>query len=416
VTLRNIILLLLALCSAGISARAQNPPAPVPLPTLDALGLPLDEWLAGGDRAEITWRVDIRPARLQLHQRLIFTVRVEVPCKSLAESEAGHRLLLIARLAGPDGRWHENAGVAAHELPEDLPGNAVVTFNLQAQVLPGDYTVGVVLYDRATKLHSVARRPLRVRPLQNDPLPAAWKNLPTVEFLDPPGPPRRRVSRLWLPVETSRPLAIDLLVNFSSSEQFAGRRWVDRMNVDVMTTLLFVLAQMNVPHGTLRATGVDLLRRHTIFEGRRMDDPGWSRIFEELSAVDAGVIDASDLISRRENPAFFREVFADRAAQICSETRAAAAAENPSAVQPQRVLIVISSGILFSHGADLTPVRPVAGCDLRVIHLRYQINRSNLWDQLEKVLRPLHPRRFEARSPETFRRALAALLAELSRL
>ena len=417
---RNILLLVLAACAVSLSAHAQSAASPRAASPLDALGLPLDAWLAGADRTDIPWRVVILPAQLQLHQRLAFSLRVDVPYKLLAQSGAQHDLLLVARVAAPDGRWHESAGVTAHRLEEELPDNAIVSFTLQAQVLPGDYSVGVVLYDRATRLRSVTRRPLHVPPLLKDPLPEAWKHLPAVEFIDPPdAPPARRtaaLSRLWLPVRAAHPLEIELLVNFSSSEQFAGRRRVDRFNVDVMTALLYVLGQMENSGGTLRATGVDLLRRNVIFEGRRVTDPGWSQVFADLARLDAGVIAAGEIIGRHGNPAFFREVFASRAAEICGNASASTRQPNSSAAQPRRVLIVVSSGILFSPGADLTPIRPLAGCDLRVLHLRYQINRSNLWDKIAKLLRAFRPQRFEAQSPETFRSALAALLAELNRM
>ena len=53
---------------------------------------------------------------------------------------------------------------------------------MRAMVKPGEYVLWVVLYDRKTGRHNVARRRIQVREIGNDPLPFAYMSLPLVEY------------------------------------------------------------------------------------------------------------------------------------------------------------------------------------------------------------------------------------------
>ena len=64
------------------------------------------------------------------------------------------------------------------------------------------------------------RLQLHVNPLKNDPLAGSWRDLPPVEILQPEQSPDDMflpniTGRLNLPLETRRPVRVDVLVNAS---------------------------------------------------------------------------------------------------------------------------------------------------------------------------------------------------------
>ena len=61
---------------------------------------------------------------------------------------------------------------------KDEAAKSNINYAQEAFVLPGDYRVSMVIFDTKTGEHSAMQKMLHVNPLRNDPLPAAWKDLP----------------------------------------------------------------------------------------------------------------------------------------------------------------------------------------------------------------------------------------------
>ena len=100
-----------------------------------------------------------------------------------------------------------------------------------ALVLPGEYTVGMVLYERVSGQRSVTLRKLKVRALPGDRLAEITRNLPPVEFfLRSVGEGSEVLgdlhSRLWMPLATRRPLHIELLVNLPGTPMSQVANWL----------------------------------------------------------------------------------------------------------------------------------------------------------------------------------------------
>ena len=105
---------------------------------------------------------------------------------------------------------------------------------------------------------------------------------------------------------------------------------------------------------------------------------------------------------------------------------------------PARVLIILSSSVVFEPGVELHPAERVSHPNLKIFYLRYEplvrtVGRP--WgrpdgvdgipirpsfgpqnDQLEPLFKGLNPRRFDFTTPEQFRKALAAMMAEIGTL
>lgn len=421
-------ILLLALLSAGplfaqdITTRAAPPE------------IPFDDWIAEAKRVDLPWSIHISSPRLSILQRLVVEFRVEVPSKALYLLGTTYQLFLEVRLK-PAGAaaWLNAHDITGTRLYERMPKENYLEFSLQALILPGKYTVGFILFDRISGRRSVALRTLKVRPLSGDPLPEISRDLPAVEFfqrgVDEDREALREIhSRLWLPVATRRPVRIELLVNFTASEPVPGMPGRSRRNppsvrvmhersVARMLGVVKVLSQMDLPNGSLHITALDLLRRNVFFEqdlGRELD---WPRLHAALQQINPLSIPVQALEGRLQNAAFFRDLLQRRLPPSPAPARAGNdAGGQPSSAEPLRVIIVVSSPVVFERGADLAPVLPPPGADFRVYHLQYRAVPGILWDDLPRILRELAPRRFELQSPEEFRRAIARILADLRAL
>jgi hypothetical protein len=83
---------------------------------------------------------------------------------------------------------------------------------------------------------------------------------------------------------------------------------------------------------------------------------------------------------------------------------------------PMRVFIVVSGSLLFAEGSDVKPLNWEGDCNCRVYHLRLKLNKDDVFDDLAKLMKPLHPRKFDIMTPRDFRKALADIVEDLNRL
>lgn len=210
---------------------------------------------------------------------------------------------------------------------------------------------------------------------------------------------------LWLPVANHRPLEIELLVNFSTSERHSGSYGAHYLTVGTLLKRLRVLAALRPENGRVNVTAVDVMRQKILFEQKSVEKLDWPRLREGLDAIHPRMISLEALEERKENAAFFRNLLADK---LYGGER-----QGTDGAEPMKVIIVLSGAVLFSRGTDLKPLRPEANCDCRLYHLQVEIDN---WDELGKVMRRLKPRRFSASWPEDFRKALAEIIRELGQV
>ncbi len=407
--------------------------------------IPFNDWIAEAKRADLPWSINISAPRLSILQRLTVEFRVKIPSKALYLLGPKYQLFLDIRLkqAGAEA-WLEEHDLVGTRVHERMPRENYIEFSMQALVLPGNYTVGLILFDRISGLRSVTTRTLRVRPLSSDPLPEITRNLPAVEFFqrgveeDKEALPELK-SRLWMPVATRRPVRIELLVNFASPEPAPGPpsmfglpvsaernakalRAQHQRSVARMLGIVKVFSQMEIPNGSLHITALDIVRRNVFFEQDAGDELDWPRLSNALAQINPLSIPVQALEGRRQNAAFFRDVLQRRfpppvpAATHRGNGGNGGGDGSPSAAEPLRIYIVVSSPVAFERGSDLSPVVAPRGADYRVYHFQYRLGTGYSWDDLPRVLHELAPQRFDLQTPEEFRHAIARLLADLRAL
>jgi len=404
--MRRAVCLLICFAAAGaLSARPVQIGDGVPL---DLKSIPISDWINAGEQAEFPWDLRLSDPHLRIDQRLEVSYVIHLNAKDLNRTGKAHELFFVSRISSPDGEWLDQPNIARYVVEQELPKGVQTQFFMRVCVQPGDYVLWLVLYDRQTGKHNVGRRRIRVPEFRGDPLPDIYRHMPLVEFpqIDESeqNGPGFLTSRLYLPVHNKHALEVELISTLSPPEQWTGRTRVLRSHNDNAIGAIIALSQLELAGGTLSITGLDLVRHQVIFEEPSIHGPNWQSLMEALKKAQIPELSAQALQGSKNNGAFFREFLSQR---INSEGFDGS---------PIRVLIIVTSSQLFQRGSDLTPLQVEGDCRCRVYHLRFRLNMADVFDEIEKIVKPLHPRTFNLITPRDLRKAIAEIVADLEKL
>jgi hypothetical protein len=376
---------------------------------LDLRSIPIGQWLSASDMAEIPWNVEIGAPNLRMDQRIEVPYEARIGAKQLNRFGNSHDLFLVTRMSSPDGEWLNEPSIMRQEIEEKLPGNVSIQFVMRAFVQPGDYLLWMILYDRASGKHNVARRKVRVPEIDKDPLPYLFKGMPLVEF------PRTRESsdgtvlmsssRLSLPVTLKKPIDVQLISTLNAPEQWVRRFRMVRNHNSITIGALAALSQMELNQGSISIAGLDLVRHEVLFEQNDFDSIQWPALMDAMEKAQAPEISAAALEARKGNGAYFRQFLSDRIES-----------GSGSKEKPLRVFIVVTSSLLFENGSDLNPIVVEGDCNCRVYHLRFRLNVNDVFDELERFMKPLRPRTFNLMTARDLRKAIASIIEDLQNL
>jgi hypothetical protein len=404
-------------------------------------GLPLDQWLAGGEQPRMRWSVNVSHPRLSVHQRLMAEVEVRVDGAEIASRRGEGQFLVLLQLSDSQGSiYQDHLAIDLAKVKEGV-AKQDVTVTFAAFVTPGQYRVAAALYDTGTREHCAKQDRLEVAPLRNDPLPDAWRSLPAVEYAPPFDPPDSwylpsLTERLRLPLRPHSPVQIELLVNLTPSESGSSSSATQSRNLSVLIPALKVLSELDGNGARLGAELLDLARQRVAFRQEDARVLDWPALKRSLATGGAGTIDLGSLERHGQSAAFFVE----EVGKVIGAPPDRPSGSGPNA---QRVLIVLSSPLEFGRGVNL---EPIAGFppDCLVFYIRYHspppalserplpargprygprrgqpLERRGMdaqFDQLESTLKPLAPHLFDVETPEQFRKALATMIDEISNL
>ncbi|MCU1261522.1 MAG: hypothetical protein JWO80_4407 [Bryobacterales bacterium] len=398
--------------------------------------VPFQEWLTRGEQGPFRWTSRVATVYLSNHQRLTAEVEVRLDGVDLAKRRGKGEMLILVQFTDIAGRVYQDHGSIDLEKIQESMKRSDVVYSQPVFVTPGDYEVTVAILDTATNEHAIRKQSAHVAPLKSDPLPQAWRDLPSVEFIAATEPPdswyRPAVKgKLNLPLDTRQEVRIEVIVNLTPSEQASGSFRVQDRNLSALLPALKAISQIEASKATLNVSLLDLTRRKVVFRQEDVHELDWSKMRGSLAEATPGSIDVKSLEDRGHNAAFFVSEVA---------RRIASAGEKPP------VVIVLSSPVEFEQGADLRPIN-VSAVESRVFYIRYHaqserrmiaardprmIGRARIGgppggrggmqaphvpiDQLEPTLKPLNPELFDVQTAEEFRKALASLMQEVSRL
>lgn len=404
---RSLVILLLG----GTACAAQPGGPPQPLPDEHApLSVPFDDWVAAGKRADIPWKVHIFPAELRWNQRLSMSIYVEVSGKKLARQGEQHEIYLMARFGDEHGHWIEE-GYLGQRITKPLSKKTDVSFWMPFLVIPGEYKLALVLYDRTTDRRSVWIEMVRVKQLKKDPLVGSLASLPRVQFLAPvQGLERyfnpRLQSRLALPVNTTRPVHFDVVFVLGEFEQRSIRRFTSYNSLGVATSALGVLSQLQIPSVTHHITVADPMRRTIVYEKEDRGRLDMRSMMTAIGQVNPGLISIQALEGYTQYALFLREVLTGRFTEKLPEV---------AGQRPLKVILVVGSPLIFPRKTMKQPIVAEDESDMLFYHLRYQPfgRRFELFDDFDRVMKIKSMKRFELAIPEDLRRALAEMIAAI---
>jgi hypothetical protein len=432
---RLAVALLLVGCAEAILAQGSPPDTAFTT-------IPFDRWIEEGDQAHIHWTARVLPVELSNHQRLQAKVELQVDGNELVRRRGKGYLVMLVQFSDNENRVYQTHEALDLQLVKEDTGKANISYTQAAFVTPGDYRISLAIFDTATGEHSAMRLPLHVSPLKNDSLPNCWQDLPPVEILKAADSPEdlflpNVTGRLHLPLETHRPVRVEILVNASplSTGEPSLTEQINNRSLTSLIPALKVIAHMDVRNGTLNVALLDLTAQQVIFQQDAVHDLDWPKLARALKQAGSDLIDVHALENRQQNAQFF-------VAQVSRRIEGGA----PSvAAEPLPILIVLSGPMAFGSGENLHPIELDSKPDAEVFYIRYHslppqpatnpfreepgrrrrtpmsqprrapVATTEPVDSLERTLKPLQPHVFDVYTPEQFRKALSNLLDEISR-
>jgi hypothetical protein len=384
----------------------------------------------GPNRQDFPWHVELSRSWLTFQQRHSVQTRVTFRVRDLLKAGVSLRdLHMLVKLAGEDGRWLPGQSYTHFEPPPGLAAADEIHSLTNLYVRPGTYTVAVMAYDAASRHGNLWRGTLHVAPLKDDPLPGIERNLPQVEFLPPAQPLHIGRGRglgsmitfdpwalgqgeLVLPVANARPVQVDIVANVSLSaitdwHNSEAPNWQYQVNGATLVQISNVLAQLSPQAGCVRLSALDVRRQTVFLDGQDARLLDWPGLRKAISGVNRVKIEAGTLAGEKYEPAFLAHYL-----EHLSSAPSSCELHGPS---PLHILILVSDAFVFPNGTQFTTVQPEHILVDLCYYLRVVPVTVGHWDEIGKVVKPLHPVKLEFSDPGHFRKALAELITDIER-
>ena len=373
--------------------------------------VPFDQWVKEGHSEQIPFKFHVYDAQLSIYQRLVVHIQMLVQGKELSKrGDTGDLLAFVQITDNSNHMAHDALKLELPKIAPQLNKKADVMFEFDAFVLPGDYTVTLAVDHTDAGEHSLMQHSIHVNALKNDPLPEMWRDLPVLEFLthiEPPDPdtffhPELK-GTLNLPVETRRPVNVELLADVTAADLFRGSSSRYMRYLYALLPVVHTFTQMQLKQGAMNLLTLDLTRRRVIFEQDGLTTLDWAKMKKTVSTTEPAVISVGNLSKEPPSPDFLREEIG----RLISK----------SGNGVPQVFIVITSP-LFLHSFHNLKSDPLPeNCNCRVFYIEFDTSRrgvsSDATGQLEKMLKPLKVQSFRAHNSEVVRQALAKIIQEL---
>jgi hypothetical protein len=348
------------------------------------------------------------PASLLYSQRFVIHAEAILPSR-LKKRDRESDWHLIFRVADEHGKWFDGASYTHLEWKRVPAKVENVIWSIGVFARPGNYQVVLLAFDESSGKHFIWRKLVKVE--KPDVLRDLDRNLPVVEFMDS----ERSVMPVgeYIPIQNRTPVRIDVVLNLTGELQLGLHRdffsWVRQRYVEgTLQGATGVFSQLQPASGCVRLSAVDILHVDTALD-RAIPDPAsdWQSVNKAITKNrDVSKVDVRTLAGRTKARRFFHQ-FLDQVIADPTGCRA-------NSPQTDRAVIVVSDSLNFPKGADSDPVTaPPELRGARFFHVRITSNFVPTYDQVARMLDPLHPRRFDVRSPSELRRAVAAIISDI---
>jgi len=376
-----------------------------------------DRWAPQGPRQQVPWKIRLLPARLSLHQRMEAGIEVRVPGQEMFKRRHDGRIVLLAQITDQAGHRYRNGGLLDLDAAGTKTSMKDGLLSWAAFVLPGEYEITVALHDQASGEHNLYRDSLRVDPLPDDPLPNAWRLLPSVEFYAPITGldsfyRADMEGRLNLPLRTSRPLHLEVLADLTPSDAFLGSTMNYERYLSGVLPILKTFSQISATRGSLTVAALNLDQRQVTVEQQNLNTLNWEPLKASLAPVHGPGVVAVRSLERNHSPLFLRD-------ELVRRLEAAPDAPGPAG-DPLVVFVVIGGPLDSSSVRDLPAVTLARQPAYVIFYLQYvhlgQNEGRRSVNNVEKMLKPLCVQTFTVHSAESMRQALARIMEHVSKM
>jgi hypothetical protein len=398
--------------------------------------VPFNQWVTEGPKEELPWRTRISSPELSLHQRMLVRFEVKLEGREVLKRCCDGRAVALLEIIDFRGQSFRNYTVENIRQDRADLNQSVVVLSWDVFLLPGDYQIAMALYYPGHAGHSLLLKKLVVSRPQNDPLPEAWHGLPTVEFCDPQPEGLDEFllphveGQLNLRVNNQRPIRVEILENLTPYTAELRTPFWYQQRLRIFLPILKSLAQLKTRNGSLNLATMDFARSRLTFEQRDIPDGhlDLTRLKDSLAADATSRVDVHDMRKPDHYGKFFVQEISER---LDTDSRANVSQAN----RPLLVLIIVSGDMAL--GA--APIAPRPNGDTLVFYLRCDFapvgvfhgpvnSNSNLpsaWqisslkaeqldDGIGKALKNLKPHSYTVNSADSVRKAMAAIIGELS--
>jgi hypothetical protein len=378
---------------------------------------PFDKWQMEKPLEEMPWEIRMSADRLSFHQRLIATIKVQVPGPELLKRRHDGQIILLVQVSNGQGVSFRNYGLLDLNDLKPETKRSDVEFVWQAFAVPGQYEVSVALWDKKSGEHNFMRRLFHVDAFKDDPLPEIWRGLDAFEFWSTKRDGPEFVfhsdidGRLYLPLATKRPVHLEVIMDMTpSAEIYRGNYSLYNYYLAAAIPIFKVFSQINVIHGSRSAAALDLVQRRTPFEQNDGKDLNWPILKQALSPDNGpGVVSIKDLKNRRQSPVYLREEIVRRLGRPAEKR----------GERPLHVFILIGSPMDLYVFPTLPAVETGNEEDCVIYYLQFvlfeRMGFTGAVGNMEKMLKPLKIHTFHVRSPSDVRHAMAKIMKEVSR-
>jgi len=379
-------------------AQAMNPEA------FDVTQIPLKEWLARPDTTPIPWKVDLRKPELRIDQRYEVAYGVEVTKKDLKWVQGRQELRYISGVSNAAGQFLVAPKLGNQMFDSVYKPNFRVRFSDCVFLPPGDYLLWIVLIDTNNTRRNVIKRNVHVPEFSSDELPKLLSSSPAVEFPEIVRSGQRTLPkiapRFVLPVANKQPIHVEVVSMLSPADQWSGRvdivRWVNNRVLNATAAL----SQIQLQNGSISTSALDLVNQSMPFQDRNARQLNWSGLASAFTqATEDYKVNLPALEALKQHATFLRKLM------------------NQSLAAPNNQMhayIFVSGSLSFERGSEVAPVTLEGNCNCRAYHVRLRVTKDDDFDDLEKVIKPLHPKTFNILTPREFREALGEIIKDLN--
>lgn len=418
--------------------------------------VPVEKLLRGPDRQDIPWKVQV-VQDITLQQRHLVQVVATIRGRNYFKGVSLRDLHFVTKVADAHGSWLDGHSEDHFKQPRDLSVRDSVHSFANLYLKPGDYTIAEIAYDSLHNAVNVWRMKLTV-PAIAALLPDLSRDLPVIEFL--PGskaaldlksadwslnspavmqslmldPLTLGHGKAYLPIGNKKPLLIDVIVNLSDDIVDVGRNflapslpprcypypldldcfppWPQRENSEaykhdegLALQAGNLVSQLTPEAGCVRFSAMDELRQDLIADRVDASSVDWDAISQKIASTDLNVIDVKAL-REKDTELRFRS-FVER---VNDDTYACGL----SGQKPAHVLIVVGMDMSFPPNTEIAPIR-ASKPKPRCYYLLMQFDGAiPSWDELDRILKPLKPKRLPFIGAQQLRKQVAFIVKDVA--